>query len=153
VLCLPTAEKAQINNIRNWIHNRPDVIHVNEQEYLDKGIDVVSLVYDNKSPIRRLLERMMPETISNVFKPKSKPGRVESEDTHYRDNQSFESAMRVLIIALGLGLLLGPMWWLESVKDDEKRLGIITGFVIFFAVIVQLGTSARPFELLGAVAA
>lgn len=54
---------------------------------------------------------------------------------------------------LGLVMLYGPMWWLNYVFDDAKRLAIITVFVFLFTVALSLIGSGRPFETLAAAAA
>jgi hypothetical protein len=58
-----------------------------------------------------------------------------------------------IVILLGLLMLYGPMWWLNWVSDDTKRLGIITGFVTLFAVGLRIVSAAKPFEVLAATAA
>lgn len=57
------------------------------------------------------------------------------------------------VIVPGLGMLIGPLWWLNYVVDDAKRLAIITGFVLAFAFGLGLIASGKPFETLGATAA
>jgi hypothetical protein len=58
-----------------------------------------------------------------------------------------------VIIFLGLVMLYGPMWWLQWVDDDVKRLAIITCFVFVFAMGLRLMSTMRPFEALAATAA
>ena len=50
-------------------------------------------------------------------------------------------------------LLFGPMWTLQFMRSDVKRLGIITGFTVLFTGILTGATTARPFEVLAATAA
>lgn len=58
-----------------------------------------------------------------------------------------------IIISLGLAMLFGPMWWLEWVSDDVKRLAIITSFIFIFAVGLRAISRVKPFEVLAATAA
>lgn len=64
-----------------------------------------------------------------------------------------ESCARSVIITTGLVMLIAPQWWLLFVQDRRVQLGIITGFIILFLVLVATVTGARPFESLAATAA
>lgn len=50
-------------------------------------------------------------------------------------------------------MLIGPIWWLDAVSENHKRLGIITGFILLFALLLSAATQVKPFETLGATAA
>jgi hypothetical protein len=58
-----------------------------------------------------------------------------------------------IIAFVGLAMLIGPLWILEAVEKDETRLGIITGFIALFFVMVGVATTARVSESLVAAAA
>lgn len=51
-------------------------------------------------------------------------------------------------------MLVGPMWWLTFLTDNVKAsLGVVTGFILLFTVVLASATSAKPFEVLAATAA
>lgn len=58
---------------------------------------------------------------------------------------------------LGLGMLIGPLWWLQNLSvhhaNLQIRLGVITAFLILFATLISILAKARPFEVLAATAA
>ncbi len=54
---------------------------------------------------------------------------------------------------LGLGMLIGPLWWLQNLSNSEVRLGVITGFLFAFMALLSILTVAKPFEVLAATAA
>lgn len=56
-------------------------------------------------------------------------------------------------VILAAALLFGAIYNLYFVKDDQKRLGLIAGYTIFFALCVGLLTNARRSEIFGACAA
>jgi hypothetical protein len=56
-------------------------------------------------------------------------------------------------VLLAAALLFGAIYNLYFVKDDQKRLGLIAGYTIFFALCVGLLTNARRSEIFGACAA
>ena len=61
------------------------------------------------------------------------------------------------IMFFGFGMIVGPLWWLNSLANHGSnltpRLGVITGFLGAFVVLVALLTNAKPFEVLAATAA
>ena len=61
-----------------------------------------------------------------------------------------EIAGLVAAFAVGLGILLIPVWWLEAVDDGVKRLGTIIGIVLLVAAVLQRGTKPKVYEVLGA---
>lgn len=50
-------------------------------------------------------------------------------------------------------MLIAPLWWLLFVEAPAYRLGIISGFMTLFLVLVASVSGARTFETLGATAA
>jgi preprotein translocase subunit SecD len=48
---------------------------------------------------------------------------------------------------------VGPLWILAEVSNPMHRLGIITGFIALFFVLVKVATRARIFDALAAAAA
>ena len=71
----------------------------------------------------------------------------------YSDNEILERLTTAMIILVGLVMLLAPMWWLENVSSSRKRLGVITGFICVFMVMMTTATINRPFEVVAATAA
>jgi hypothetical protein len=49
---------------------------------------------------------------------------------------------KVVLMAMGVGMLIAPIWVLYSVHDPEVKLGVITGFIIAFLLIVAFSTKA-----------
>jgi Family of unknown function (DUF6594) len=148
-----SAQKYQVENVENWFWNHPRAIVDEEQEFIRKGGDIVALVTRVKSPLRLLLEKFRPLLKSRMFRVKSRADLVESVTTAYHSNAGFDAFVTSVLIFLGLVLLLGPMWTLQFVADNVKRLGIITGFVLVFTALLTSATVAKPFEVLAATAA
>ena len=72
-------------------------------------------------------------------------------------NSKIDNLVFCVIIALGLAMLIGPLWWLNylaiQAPDLAPRLAVITGFIALFALLIGLFTVANPFEVLAATAA
>ncbi len=148
-----SAEKRQIQNVENWFTNHPTAICDEEQSFIRAGGDVTALRFISKSPLRRLLQKCHPLVLSSLFRLKRRPDHVDTNTTFYPSNTAFDAFINVVVIAVGLMLLIGPMWTLQFVTDDVKRLAIITGFTLLFTSILTGATTAKPFEVLAATAA
>ena len=73
--------------------------------------------------------------------------------TVYSKDSLVDKFVTFITILLGLGMLIGPLWWLQNLSNNEKRLGVITGFLFTFTVLLSILTVAKPFEVLAATAA
>ena len=61
--------------------------------------------------------------------------------------------MAVINAVLAAVILFGAIYNLYYVKDEQKRLGLVAGYTIAFAVCVGLVTKARASEVFAACAA
>lgn len=81
----------------------------------------------------------------------------ESTTTIYHNDSRIEKFVTCATIALGLAMLIAPLWLLQYFTaaggSTRDRLLIITCFLIGFAVLVSILTISRPPEVLGATAA
>lgn len=81
----------------------------------------------------------------------------ERTTTIYNNESRIEKFVTCATIALGLAMLIAPLWLLQHFTTEgsstKARLLIITGFIIAFAVMVSILTVSRPAEVLGATAA
>ena len=68
------------------------------------------------------------------------------------DRERADRLLANIIVPFGCFMLVGPLWILYVVQGAERRLGVITGFIVLFAALVFLATKARPFEGLAATA-
>lgn len=64
-----------------------------------------------------------------------------------------EMCIGITITVLGMIMLIVPLWVLAVTHGTMARLGVITGFIMFFLALVAFATVARPFESLAATAA
>ena len=88
------------------------------------------------------------------------PDNYESNTTIYNKDSLIDKVVTCVTIALGLGMLIGPLWLLQHVSNDPSsgsdlsiRLTIITVFVAAFTVFMSILTNAHTFEVLAATAA
>jgi len=105
---------------------------------------------DGDSPINELLFRLASSLRRSWRASQSKSAALR---TFLRDPYVREVSWLVFVIAIGLGILFVPMWWLDGVDDGVRRLGTITGLVVFLTTALQRGPRVKAYEMLGAAAA
>lgn len=142
------------HNLDNWLnHNHKKAISEEEAQFSQETGDLVALVSDQKSPLESLVERFPRLLIAKALRSASKSSQVPSSTTTYYSKKRLRNTVFVVIIGIGLLLLLGPLWALQFVDDNLKRLAIITCFIILFTAALASATVAKPFEVLAATAA
>ena len=62
-------------------------------------------------------------------------------------------AVAVINLFLAAGLLFGAIYNLYWVTSDQKKLGLIAGYTVAFAVCVGFATNAKKSEVFAACAA
>ncbi|KAI9822405.1 MAG: hypothetical protein M1827_000124 [Pycnora praestabilis] len=154
----PRASGHAVNNVKNWFYNNEEAIAEPERQFVDTDSDLVSLVPKIRTPLRRFLELFDWFRLSCCFRVKSKDfvhysKWYESQSTKYHNDTTMDAVVTCVVTILGLGMLIGPMWWLEYLADPNKRLGVITGCVTLFTVLLSTVTVAKPFEVVAATAA
>jgi hypothetical protein len=138
--------------VKNWLDKYKYAIDDDEQDYINKGTDLISISNEVKDPLVLLAEKST--TLQKLFRKKPRAGQVLTPGTEYWSDKWMQGFGDSIIILIGLLMLYGPMWWLNWVSTDRIRLGIITGFVTGFAVGLRLiSGAAKPFEVLAATAA
>ena len=81
----------------------------------------------------------------------SKFSDEEDPATKYFDDELVDRFVYIVIVIVGLGMLLGPLWWLYEEETPKYRLAIITGFIILFTLLLGT-TQAGPHETMAATA-
>lgn len=64
-----------------------------------------------------------------------------------------DALVTFVITAVGLGMLIGPLWLLNSQTGQTPRLQIISSCLVVFSGLLSIVTVAKPFETLAATAA
>lgn len=75
------------------------------------------------------------------------------EARKYINNAYVEVVTAVCILVAGTLLLIVPLWILPVLETQNSKLGLITGFIVAFLLVMWMATTARHLERLGATAA
>jgi hypothetical protein len=146
-----TATTAQRNNIQKWFKHHPNAVLSSEQDYISHTDDLMTMSQMPRSSMHRFCARI--PVVQWLFwrEPKTTPAFARGVRV------GSEGIMRWLAdsvtICLGLTVLFAPMWWLQWVYDDVKRLAIITCFVFVFAMGLRAISRATSFEVLATTVA
>ncbi|KAH5407360.1 hypothetical protein HBI46_188320 [Parastagonospora nodorum] len=151
-------------NVRRWLTViRPTAISPPESEYIEYAHDLIQLYPQQRFVGRSLLESLafggpwFPTGVPGLRRWLSKkdPGGsvpLHNEGTVWPNDERVQKAAFFTISVLALGMLIGPLWALAYLQSTTDRLGVISGFIVLFFVVL-VNTSARLFEALAATAA
>lgn len=131
-----------------------------ETAFVDHHDDLIAVQPKTRSWFRDVLERTfilrMP-LLRRYFERVPEEYRAINTNTQtiWQNDGRIEKVSGTTIAIVGLGMLVGPLWVLEvfNQSDNKIRLGIITGFIMLFFVLVAVATTARVFDALAAAAA
>lgn len=151
----PEAPHRDIRSIRNWHHNHDNVaIAAEEQEYLQHDKDLICLVQKDKTPLRRLIDTSLTIRTLPMWKHKDKAAAdYDAEHVSYYSDARMDKTASGVIVAVGIVMLITPIWVLQAMDGLKTKLGVITAFVLIFLLTLSFAMASKPFEALGATAA
>jgi Family of unknown function (DUF6594) len=92
------------------------------------------------------------------FRLKRAPGSEEDLDTlspvevKALAGVILQGITKVLMMVTGIGMLIAPIWTLYAFHDPRVKLGVITGFIVAFLLIVAVSTRVDPSATLASTA-
>lgn len=152
--------------VKKWIwEQNPKAIHPEEAAFINCDEDLIGIQPKSRSWLRNILEATSVLRVPGVrrFFERSPRDRDlikeatatqdEKEGTRWPNDKRVEGFSTLVIALIGLGMLVGPLWWLAFVNGLLHRLSIITGFIAVFFILVEVATDAGVFNALAAAAA
>lgn len=131
-----------------------------ESAFIEHHDDLITVQPKTRSWFRNVLERSLIlkfPVIRPLFERQPEEIRAINTNTQtiWQNDKRIEGLSGTIVALVGLGMLLGPLWVLEVFNSSrgDVRLGIITGFIALFFVLVAVATTARIFDALAAAAA
>ncbi|KAL9076301.1 MAG: hypothetical protein Q9161_001017 [Pseudevernia consocians] len=160
----PEATEFQIANVKRWLENANEkVIQREEKQFIHKDGDLIPVVPKIKTPLRRFIDRFETPRLWRLFRETNINQRLHRnsgdfglETTVYNKESVIDKAVTFVTMVIGVAMLVGPLWWLQHLSTHnnlEARLAVITGFLVFFTLLLSILTVAQPFEVLAATAA
>ena len=175
LMARPTVRDEDITNVKRWLAPlQPETIEdlekaplkylapIDELEttFIDHHDDLITVQPKNRSWFRNVLERTLilkTPVIRTIFEREPEEYNTINTNTQtiWQNDKRIEGLSGTIIALIGLGMLLGPLWVLQiyNVSSGIVKLGIITGFITLFFVLVAVATTARIFDALAAAAA
>lgn len=148
---LVPAHRDHLDSLRNWHHNHRYAIDEAERYDLDHDYDLVCVTHQPRIALVKLLESS--SFFRWLFRKKARPGRQLDSETQAWSHKKMHAFSDGLTTIFGLGMLIGPIWWLNVVNDSTYQIAITTGFILAFAIALLTLGNARPIEVLAASAA
>lgn len=147
---VPRAPTESIKNINTWLCNNNFPIEEKEVEFL-KAEDLITVAPSRKSFLRKVFERCIFIPTKGLFGLLGSRDGPDETNVYGRD-EPVDAMAAVTIFAVGIILLIAPLWILANTHDMNTRLGIITAFIAVLLGVLTSGTLAKPFEILAATA-
>ncbi|RSL53118.1 hypothetical protein CEP53_007849 [Fusarium sp. AF-6] len=85
-------------------------------------------------------------------KDKTAPN-YDARHVYYSSDARMDKTVSVVIVAVGIIMLITPIWALQAMDGLKAKLGVITAFVLIFLLVLSFAMASKPFEALGATAA
>lgn len=135
---------------------KPQIRPIEEEEieFLEAP-DLLAIVPEKRSALRRLLERNDRSWLARLFRkeiPHSLKSNTKNNPLVVTDDKALEQFDRIVTGFIGLVMLIAPLWIIGSVRPYYSKVGVITGFIFVCLVLVRTGTNAKPSEALGVTA-
>ncbi|KXH48272.1 hypothetical protein CNYM01_11880 [Colletotrichum nymphaeae SA-01] len=151
----PQALRHNVENLKTWHKNKSGfAIAEAERKYLEHESDLVAVHQRERTPLRQVIDSSLQMRTLSCWKIENPdvPLYDEGQVSYYSDKRidRFASA---IIIAIGVLMLITPIWILQAVNHSTSKLAVITVFIFVFLLILSLAMVAKPFEALGATAA
>ena len=149
-----------MKNIRRWHQNHEwRAIDQDEQRYLDHDDDLICVFPKERTPLRKVIENSLWLRTLVVWKKKQQDNDSSGDLSYALDNVTYYSTKRMdqfasgVIVAVGVAMLIAPLWILQGLSTMTMKLTVITVFVSVFLIVLSFAMVAKPFEALGATAA
>ncbi|KAF2174983.1 hypothetical protein K469DRAFT_724656 [Zopfia rhizophila CBS 207.26] len=148
----PRAEERQIQNVEEY--RKEGRVIDKEMNFIEQKGDLISIKSSAPSPIGRFLAGTRLIRSLPFIRAKEDPEvHAVSPYNHYASEERLANLTTGSVIVLGCMMLLGPMWWLNFISDNTKRLAVITGFLVIFMGSMATATANKPFEVVASGAA
>ena len=155
ILKLQRPPKQVFNAFKNHFHNYakqdqyPRLAGISEDLY-DRRKDLISLVSTHGED---RLTTILREQCPWLFQRRSRPHHDRHTAVSYMSETKLNLLVSFINILVATGMLFGAIYSLFYVKDEKKRLGLIAGYTVLFALCIGLLTNAKRSEIFSAGAA
>lgn len=175
LLARPQVREDDITNVKRWLapvipETLDDLekaplkylgpIDELESAFIEHHDDLIAVQPKNRSWFRNVLERSLIlkfPVIRPLFEREPEEYKAINTNTKtiWQNDKRIEGLSGTIVALVGLGMLLGPLWVLQVFNSSANsvRLGIITGFIALFFILLAVATTARIFDALAAAAA
>ncbi|RDW92781.1 uncharacterized protein DSM5745_00103 [Aspergillus mulundensis] len=154
--CAETTDRER-ESLKQWQMNNDQTIHENERGYLEKE-DLIRTVPKDPNPMRDLLVNSSLFRSLPFWRPRHHEGQlpyyVGEDSVIYAEDWIIDLCAKLLIVALGLILLLAPIWLLAYLDELLSKLALVSVFIFSFSALLTALTrdSLKTIEFFSAIA-
>jgi hypothetical protein len=146
-------ESQDLKSVKDWFLEYQKAVNEPERKYLDTGDDLIYVLEKTNRPwLQSMLCSQLVNKLGFFRRHPTDESAYDPERVFLQEKDRADRFLAVLMLPFGLFMLIGPLWILYIVNSAERRLGIITGFIVLFAALVFSATRAKIFEGLAATA-
>lgn len=112
------------------------------------------MVRADKTPLRRLVDSSLRLRTLGLWKDKRDDiPPYDADNVGYFSDKRMDRFASAVIVAIGVAMLITPIWILQALGSLAAKLGTITVFVSVFLLVVSMVMVSKPLEALSATAA
>ncbi|KAI5460085.1 hypothetical protein BGZ63DRAFT_426034 [Mariannaea sp. PMI_226] len=152
----PHPKDRDVDSLNTWHANyHCRAIATKEMRYLDSIDDLFCVTPREKSPMRRLLDKSQWLRTLSVWEEKKRNEEMEShgmKNIMLYSDRKMDQVASLVVAAVGVVMLLAPIWILQALRSLETKLAVISVFIFTFLITLSFIMVSRPFEALGATA-
>ncbi|RSL74526.1 hypothetical protein CEP51_011524 [Fusarium floridanum] len=98
----------------------------------------------DKTPLRRLIDTSLTIRTLPIWRHKDKAAPdYDAEHVSYYSDARMDKTASVAIVAVGIIMLITPIWVLQAMDGLRAKLAVITTYAAVLMVFTQLGESER----------
>jgi len=123
---MPNVAEQDVKSVRNWLDLFDGAIYAPETEYLNHRDELIYVAPLPDSTFRRLFKCLTMRYHLSWFRKRSDLEMgYEEPSLVLWDEEAVRSFFDKATMVVGFGMVIGPLWVLESVSGPLQRLGVI----------------------------
>lgn len=128
-----------------------------ESKFAAHTEDLIAIHERPRSMVRRFCDpwiaRLSRSLLRIVRRNESlQPDSVNEETVYSSDDDVVDLYANTITFGVGLSLLVAPLWILQTLKNLQWKLGVITICIVIFVLVLALATTGTPNQIMAATA-
>jgi hypothetical protein len=153
---LGPAAPRNVTNVATWFEDNRGAITYSERQFIEHRQELLS-IRRSKSLARQWFEDHIVFPIQGkpaLFRksPPATMGMQDQETVYMINGNAIDVAGSIALFAVAATMLVLPLWILQTLREVESKLAVISAFAISCLAFLNIATIGRPFERIAATA-